>query len=219
MRSLRRGCLIVLLMGFKVPVLAQGWGATAHAGTLGVGAQVATTIGSGINFKGGVDVIPLNISIDVEDVDFDVKLPTPAVSLLMDIHASSSGNLRVTTGFMWYGRVPGIEAVPTDVVEFGGNEYTPAEVGTVRGSLGTRRYAFYAGVGYGNAVHSGLGFVFDLGIAYHGAPDFYFEATGTVSSDPQFTADLREEAEQINDDLPNYAHYYPVLSLGFSYGF
>ena len=66
---------------------------------------------------------------------------------------------------------------------------TGADVGTLRDSLGTDQIAPYFGIGWGNAVGSGLGFALDLGVAHHGEPNFRFEATGPASSNAQFRAD------------------------------
>ena len=129
------------------------------------------------------------------------------------------GGFRLTGGAVHFGRPLAIEGTPTEEWELEGNEYMPTDVGTIRGSLGTRSSGPYVGLGWGNAVGPGLGFALDLGLVAHGPPDFSFEVTGPASSDAQFRSDLEAEAESINDDIPGLGQFYPILNLGFSFGF
>ena len=178
-----------------------------------------------INVRGGVDFQPLSIQVpgfedeeNGEGVEFNVELPTPAVTVVFDLFPGGSG-FRVSAGALYFASPLAIEGAPTDDLEIGDHDYTAAEVGTLRGSLGTDQIAPYFGIGWGNALGSGLGFAMDLGVAYHGEPDFRFEATGPAFSDAQFRADLDIEADSVNEDIPNFAALYPILNLGFGFGF
>lgn len=219
MRSLRFGFIVVLILSLDAsPALAQGVTGSVHVGTLGIGAQVATPLASRINFRGGIDFQPVSFEVPVEDVDLDVDFPAAAVTAVLDLYPNDSG-FRLSAGVLYFGGSIGLEGAPTEDVEFGNNVYTRAQVGTIRGSLGTSKFAPYLGLGWGDAFVSGFGFALDVGIAYHGTPEFSLEATGPVSSDPQFRMDLDAEAESANEDIPGVASIYPVLKLGLSYGF
>lgn len=219
MPSLRLGFIVVLLLGLDVnPTFAQGVTGSVHVGTLGIGAQVATPLANRINFRGGIDFQPVSFEVPVEEVDLDVELPAATVTAVVDLYPNDSG-FRLSAGVLYFGGSIGLEGAPTEDVEFGNNVYTKAQVGTIRGSLETSRLAPYAGFGWGNAVGTGFGFALDVGIAYHGTPEFSLEATGPVSSDSQFSRDLDEETESANEDIPGVASMYPVLKLGLSYGF
>ena len=167
------------------PALAQFWGASVHMGTLGAGARVAVSVDEVWNVRGGIDLQPVDIEVSASDVDFSVELPSPAWWALLDWHPGGGG-FRLTGGAVRFGRPLAIEGAPTKDWELGDNEYTPAEVGMIRGSLGTRQSGPYVGLGWGNAVGPGLGFALDLGIVAHGTPDLSFEVTGPISSDAQF---------------------------------
>lgn len=213
------GFVIVLLLGLDVtPVLAQKVGASFHGGTLGIGARVATPLGSRINLRGGIDFQPIGFEVTVEDVEFNIELPSPTVTVVVDLYPSES-SFRLSAGVLYFGRAAGLKGVLTGDVEFGDSIYTPAQVGTVSSSLGTSRFAPFLGIGWGNTVRPDFGFVLDLGIAYHGTPQLSFEATGPISSDTQFMMDLDAEAESANEDIPSAASVYPILNLGLSYGF
>ena len=219
MRSLRYGLIVVMLLGLETSAAhAQGVTGSVHVGTLGIGAQVATPLASRINFRGGIDFQPVSFEVLADDVELDVELPAATVTAVVDLYPNESG-FRLSAGVLYFGGSLGLEGAPTEDVELGNNVYTKAQVGTIRGSLGTSRLAPYAGFGWGNAVGTGFGFALDVGIAYHGTPEFSLEATGPVSSDPQFRMDLDAEAESANEDIPGVASVYPVLKLGLSYGF
>lgn len=218
-RSLRFGFIIALLLCLAAsPAFAQRVEGSVSVGTLGIGAQVATPLGSRINLRGGIDFQPVSFQVTVEDVELDVELPSATVTAVFDLYPNESG-FRLSAGVLYFGGSLGLEGAPTEDVEFGNNMYTKAQVGTIRGSLGTTSLAPYLGIGWGNASTSGFGFVLDVGIAYHGTPEFSLEATGPVSSDPQFRMDLDAEAESANEDIPGVASMYPILKLGLSYGF
>ena len=219
MQSLRFGFIVVLLLGLDAnSTFAQGVTGSVHVSTLGIGAQVAKPIATRINFRGGIDIQPVGFKVAMEDVEMDVKLPSATVTAVLDLYPGAGG-FRLSAGLLYFGDSIGIEGAPADNVDFGDSVYTRAQVGTIQGSFGTSRFAPYAGLGWGNARGSGFGFAMDLGMAYHGTPEFSLEATGPLASDPLFRMDLDAEAATANEDIPGIASFYPVLKLGLSYGF
>ena len=212
------GLLALTLTFGALPAVGQSnVGASLHVGTLGVGGRIVTALGDRVNIRGGVDIVPVDLQVEESEVEFDFHLPSPVLTAVLDFYPSASG-FRMSAGGLFLGNEIRIEGTPAETVELGGNEYTPDELGVIRGSLGTSRLAPYVGMGWGNALGHGLGFALDIGVAYHGPPDFTYEATGSAASDTQLIADLEEEAQVINDDLPGAASIYPVLNLGVSFG-
>lgn len=220
-RTVRMGSPVLLALALAfgaLPAVGQSnVGASLHVGTLGVGGRIVTALGDRVNIRGGVDFVPFDLQVEETEVEFDFHLPSPVLTAVLDLYPSASG-FRMSAGALLLGNEIRIEGTPAETVELGGNEYTPDELGVIRGSLGTSRLAPYVGMGWGNALGSGLGFALDIGVAYHGPPDFTYEATGTAASDTQLIADLEEEAQVVNDDLPGAASLYPVLNLGVSFG-
>ena len=212
------GLLALTLTFGALPAVGQSnVGASLHVGTLGLGGRIVTALGDRVNIRGGVDIIPVGLQVEELEVEFDFHLPSPVLTAVLDLYPSASG-FRMSAGGLFLGNEIRIEGTPAETVELGGNEYTPDELGVISGSLGTSRLAPYVGMGWGNALGHGLGFALDIGVAYHGPPDFTYEATGSAASDTQLIADLEEEAQVINDDLPGAASIYPVLNLGVSFG-
>ncbi|MDE2751118.1 MAG: hypothetical protein OXI83_00955 [Gemmatimonadota bacterium] len=212
------GLLALTLTFGALPAVGQSnVGASLHVGTLGLGGRIVTALGDRVNIRGGVDIVPVGLQVEESEVEFDFHLPSPVLTAVLDLYPSASG-FRMSAGGLLLGNEIRIEGTPAETVELGGNEYTPDELGVISGSLGTSRLAPYVGMGWGNALGAGLGFALDIGVAYHGPPDFTYEATGSAASDTQLIADLEEEAQVINDDLPGAASIYPVLNLGVSFG-
>ncbi|MDE2728638.1 MAG: hypothetical protein OXI19_11495, partial [Gemmatimonadota bacterium] len=143
MRSRRFGFIVVILLGLDAsPILAQGLTGSVQVGTLGIGAQVATPLASRINFRGGLDFQPVSFEVLADDVELDVELPAATVTAVVDLYPNESG-FRLSAGVLYFGGSLGLEGAPTEDVELGNNVYTPAQVGTIRGSLGTSSLAPY----------------------------------------------------------------------------
>ena len=106
---------------------------------------------------------------------------------------------------------------PLADVEVGDGEYTPSEIGSLIGLLGTSQIAPYVGIGWGNSPNGGIGFSADLGVALHGTPGARLRATGPIRDVPTFSSDLEAEIEDINDDVEP-VKVYPILNLGISFG-
>ncbi len=217
MQHLTRLCaaLSALLL---VPAAARGQdigvGVAAHLGTLGLGADVAVSVHSNIGFRTGANVFPFGISIESSDVDYDLSLPSPQFLLLADLYPV--GAFRLSGGLMISSTDFELEAKLAEPVEIGGTTYTPAQLGSLTGTFGTRTVSPYLGIGFGNPARTRLGFFFDLGIAFHGTPEVSAVANGPVALLPGFQQDLDAEVQEIQDDVDEWK-FYPVLSLGVAF--
>ena len=206
-----------LILGvLPAPASAQGLGASVHVGTLGIGGRVAVPLGERVNLRAGADLQPVAIEVDISDVMYDLKLPSPSLTVLLDVHLGGS-SFRVSGGGVYFARGLELEGTPATSLDIGGREYDPSEVGALVGSLGTARFAPYFGIGWGNSPSSGLSFSADLGVGFHGTPDVRLGATGPIGQDPQFLADLEAGVQEANKDIES-VRIYPSLNLGLSFG-
>ena len=97
--------------------------------------------------------------------------------------------------------------------------YSPAQIGTLTGTIVTNELSPYVGIGLGNPARSKFGFFLDLGVAFHGTPAFTLTAVGGSASGTQpFESDLDAEELSIRNDLSPIT-VYPVATIGFSIGF
>ena len=108
-----------------------------------------------------------------------------------------------------------LDARPTKSEQIGDTIYTPAQIGTLSGSVDIDGLAPYVGIGWGNPLthNQRWGFTCDFGVAFTDSPDVALTSTGVVSQ-----VDLSREINEIEDDLDSLK-FYPVISMGLFYRF
>ena len=189
---------------------------TVHLGTSGLGGRVALPLSGQVNLRGGVDFQPFNFEFDDEGTTWEISLPSHTLSALLDWHPGGFG-FRFSGGIVYFVTQLEFEGTSLANVEVGDREYTPSEIGSLIGSLGTSQIAPYVGIGWGNSPNGGIGFSADVGVAMHGTPDVQARATGPIRDDPTFLSDLETDIEDIHDDI-GVVKVYPILNLGISFG-
>jgi len=207
---------VVLFTLSPVSAAGQGLGGSIHLGTLGIGGRVTLALTDAVNLRGGLDFQPIEISLDISDVNYDLSLPSPSLTGLVDWHPAGSG-FRLSGGASYFVNELELRGTPLTDVEIGGQDYTPSQIGSLVGSLGTSQIAPYVGIGWGDATRGGIGFTADLGVAVHGTPDAALRATGPIGSNQTFQSNLEAELVDINDEIKSFK-VYPVLNLGLSLG-
>lgn len=198
------------------PYIALG----LKVGTLGPGVELTLgVIEDVLNVRAGGNYLHLKFSGKIKDVDYGVDLNMASVPMLLDYHPFYN-NFRITGGVIYNHNRPSLDANLNKIQKIGDHEYTPAEIGTLTGSVDFRNFAPYIGLGFGNAVapDTSWNFAFDLGIMFQGIPNINLTADGTKSGDPTFRADLAKEEDNVQDEA-NKFRFYPVLTIGISYQF
>jgi len=78
----------------------------------------------------------------------------------------------------------------------------------------------YLGIGRGRPPGSRFAVVFDLGVVDQGSPKLSVQPHPTAPAlvPPQFYTDLEAERAKTEHDVKN-DKYYPVFSIGLSFGF
>jgi hypothetical protein len=214
---MRRSGLIffaLLVLAFSLPCYAgDRLGIGVKGGTLGLGVDLTGRITNWFAVRGSVNAIDAKRSYEDTDVDYDADVKLGAYGVLLDLHPFK-GNFRLTAGLMKNRNEIDLTAQPTADVDIGGTTYTPAQVGTLKGSVTFKDAAPYFGIGLGDAA-KGPGrvkFVLDVGVLMQGSGNVSLaSSTGVVSA-----GDLRQEENDIEDDISNYK-FWPVLALGVSF--
>jgi hypothetical protein len=199
-----------------LPARAQDMGGSIETGTLGFGARFAVSVGRQVVLRTGAAFEPFAIRIDESDVAYDLDLPDPSFSALLDWHPGSHA-FRLSGGVFYFTNDLKLKGTPDRPVEIGDHEYESSQIGTLVGDLGTRRFAPYVGIGVGNSTRLGTTFALDFGLAFHGTPDAHLRATGPIRDDATFQADLDQELQDVNHDIERFKAY-PVLTLGIGFG-
>jgi hypothetical protein len=191
-------------------------GIAVHVGSTGLGADFALGVHKYLGFRAGGSFFPFDFNITESDVDYSLSVPSPQFLLAVDVYAA--GTFRFTGGLLIQQGNFDLEATPTEPVEIGGVEYSPAQIGSLTGTLDTRAVSPYLGLGFGSPNKRGPGLFLDLGVAFHGEPAVSVTANGPIASIPQFQQDLDEEVAEIQDAVGGF-QVYPVARLGLMIGF
>ncbi len=217
MKKISRVFILVGLAFIPSRAHAQA-GIAIHVGTLGVGADIATSFGSRIGFRSGFNFFPTDIDATVSGVPYQIDFASPTFTVMLDLYVL--GPLRVSGGAIYTTDDIVLAGEITDSVPINATIYSPAQVGTLTGIILTNELSPYAGIGLGNAGRSRFGFFLDLGVAFHGTPGFTLTAVGgSANTLSQFQSDLAAEEQSIQTDLSRYFKVYPVATMGFSIGF
>ncbi len=192
-------------------------GIAFHVGTLGVGADIAASLGSRIGLRSGLNFFPTDIDATVSGIDYQIDFASPTFTAMLDLYLL--GPLRVSGGAVYTTDDIVLAGELAGPVTIDGNTYSPAQIGTITGTIFTNELSPYAGIGLGNPGRSRFGLYLDLGVAFHGTPGFTLTAVGgSANTLPQFQSDLNAEALSIQNDLSKIT-VYPVVTIGFYIGF
>jgi hypothetical protein len=199
-------------------VAGQTFGVGLKAGTLGLGADVAVGLHDRIALRGGFGVFPFTPRLTYSDIEYDAELPSPQFTGTADLFLI--GGLRLTGGVL----VSTPDFVLTSdltnlgTVDIGGVQFDGSDVGVMSGAVVNNDVAPYVGLGFGRVAKRGFGFFVDAAVAFQGEPVVALAATGPIRDDPDFQSALRAEEQALAEEI-KLAKYYPILSVGLSFGF
>ena len=178
--------------------------------------SVAWRFSDHFGLRGGFNRFAYDISEDLDDVSYSLKLKMQSQPLLLDVHPWSERSFRLSFGILFNQNQFSASASPTADVEIGNTTYTPAQVGSLNLSVKQRAVSPYLGMGgnlfYFDNNHQ-WAFTHEVGVAWTGKPKVSLSASGAV---PQ--ADLESERQKIADDLSKLV-ILPIIKFGISYSF
>lgn len=197
--------------------LAGQLGVAARAGTLGIGAEAALTLSDRLVLRGGIGLMPFEISTTFDGIEAELELPQSWYNVGLDLYMN--GAMRVGGGFLFRPDDPRLTATPAEPVDIGGRTFTPEEIGVLTGVLRSETRAPYLLVGFGKHTSSGFGLSLDVGAVFTGDPDVTLDAEGgTFSDQAELDARLDQEAQDFEDDMKGYLRFWPIVSLGIRLG-
>jgi len=201
------------------PVAAQV-AVAPRISTLGLGADVVVGLAEGLNARIGANWADLDLDHTFSDISYNANLDFHSYTAMLDWHVFG-GSFRLTGGIVWNENEAKLDATPQGTIDIGGTEYPAADVVRLTAKAAyDQELAPYAGIGWGNAIgeKGRLGLLFDLGVAFTGAPKASLSASGPISSDPTFQQSLQQEQDQLNDDLDSFK-FYPIIALSLFWRF
>ena len=205
-----------------VPGQAQGFAVSGHAGTIGVGGGVIIGVAPSLNLRGMFGFMPGDPSVEAEDIDFALDLST-FVLATVDFYPMSGFHLSAGGLFISKGAdLPVTGTFEHTSVEFGGTTYTGSAADTLAGSFSLKSFQPYAGIGFGNGIGKLVGINLDVGVGFGEKPTVTLTPRGPLADDPvagaTFQANVQAEVQDIEDDIPEFLRFFPVVALSISIG-
>ena len=221
MRKLIAAAVAVFLLA---PVLgqAQGFAVSGHAGTIGVGGGVIIGVAPRLNLRGMFGFIPGDPSVEAEEIDFALDLPT-FVLATVDFYPMSGFHLSAGGLFISDGGNLGVTGTfEGTAVEFGGTTYTGSAADELVGAFALNSFQPYAGIGFGNGIGKTVGINLDVGVGFGEKPTVTLAPRGPLADDPvtgpTFRDNVQAEVQDIEDDIPEFLRFFPVVALSISIG-
>ena len=211
--------VVLLALSLAIPAAASAQvGVGARIGTTGLGADLGIAISPKIMLRGGLGIQPINPSLTLSGIDFDVNLPGSFAQAGIELFPSGGG-FRIGGGVLYKKDGISISGTFQDPQEINGRTYQPSEIGTITGTAtSAKKYAPYAMMGFGKIASSGIGLFLDLGAAFVGESTLTVTANGQASQSQQFKNDLEAERASWEEDLNKYK-IYPMVNRGLRIGF
>jgi hypothetical protein len=206
------------IISFALAIAATGSAGAAgigvRAGTNGLGADIGWGIAPTLSARLGYSWLDnYNVDVNTTDVNYSGKLKISSVSGLLDW--SPLGPFRITAGITSGDNKVDVTGVPASGAA--------SSVGTLSGTIKPgKKTAPYLGFGYGNVAGAGVNFYFDIGVIFQGSPKSTLTATcsptATATQCTQLQNSVAAQQTSLDDTISKYK-YYPVASIGISFGF
>lgn len=207
-----------------------------EAGSPGIGIDVATTLGSHFQLRGGVTVMPtIKFSNELmaesqyfndyygdygyytDYVDVEAKTGFVNGKLLLDFYPSKNKIFHLTVG-AYFGGSKIVEAYNKEDgalldyrnIYIGDYQLTPDDNGNINAQIKTNSFKPYVGLGFGRSVSKRkmLSFQVDMGVQFWGKPKLMCNGEQLESSD------FDDEGEFL--DVISNLRVYPVINFRLS---
>jgi hypothetical protein len=209
------------LLVFAFPVadaFADGHAVGLKVGALGLGAEYTYELNERVAFRGALFGSQYGFDQEESGIDYEFDLLWDSLAAGVDFHPTRSP-FRLSAGALRNDNRFRIISRPASNVEIGDTVYTPAQVGTLEGSVGFDDTALFAGVGWDwSRDEEFFGLSLDIGLLDQGAPSVTLRGTGTLLGNPAFEQDIAAEAGQLGSELDDL-DLVPFLNVGFLFRF
>ena len=183
-------------------------------GTLGIGPEIAYRFSETLGVRGNATFLSLSHGLNSGDIHYDGRVRLRSGGAMLDLYPFGGG-FRVSAGARINGNDGRVIASPASNVTINGTEYTPAQVGTLRGHADTREFAPTLTFGYGGSFKKGIAFGIEAGALFQ---DRVRIRDFTSTSPFIAAADLEAERRNVQDDVNDY-NIYPIVQFTFGYRF
>ena len=217
-------CIAVAILAtlFGSPALAQDESSTISlgvtGGTLGIGPEAGFRLSNTIGIRANATFLGIGADFDSDDLQYDGDVKLNSFGAMLDVYPFGGG-FRISGGARINNNKVDLAATPSGTVEIGGEDYTPAEVGTLTSGADFERFSPALTIGWSGKNRPGFMLGVDAGVLFQGAAQLRpVQATGLLAEDEDFLADLEEERLSLQDDVDKIK-VYPILQFALGYRF
>lgn len=194
-------------------------------GTTGVGFHATMPLNDNMNARLGLGYLGYSYKGSTSDMDYRLKLKANTYDALLDWYPSKDSGFRFTAGLAFNGNKIQARGEPDAGGNFniGGNTYSAATAGAVKGKVSFNKIAPYLGVGWGRGAEKEQGWSFstDVGVLFQGNARTSLSSSGCSAGAAvcsQLSADLARENRELRKEADRF-RLYPVVRIGVSYKF
>ena len=213
-----RATVAGMLVLAQSAAFAEGHAVAAKAGALGLGVEYTFSLTERLAVRAGLNGSQIGTDAEESGIDYDIDLVWDSLSVAFDFHPTQ-GALRLTGGLLQNDNRLETVGLLSGNTTIGDATYTPAEIGTLSGTVKFDDTAPFAGLGWDwSRGKRRFGMSLDLGVVSQGAPSVDLQASGTLFDDQSFQADIAAEEAELVDSLDDL-DLVPYMSLGFVFRF
>ena len=200
-----------------------------HAGLGGAGIHLDYPVSEKIRIRGVGNYLKWDYDDEVSGTAYKGDLNFQSYGLAVDWHPTSGGFRMGVGAFLNLNEVSA--SAEDSALDINGEKYDAR----INADLTFKKFAPYAGIGYGGDLAPGLNFYLDLGVLYTGEPElsiagnirgmnacnFSVDASSNATAPgcPMgLDSDLAAEHRDARDDIAK-VKFFPVAALGISYRF
>lgn len=192
-------------------------------GTTGAGLEAQFQASPLINLRVAGDFFSYEEEFSTDDIDYDAEIDFNQLGGFVDLHPFNN-SFFVSGGLYAGDRMVEVNATTTSSAQIGDVIFTPAQIGTLTGSVDFGDTAPFLGLGFNNTFRTGgrIGFKAVVGAAFGGDPEVQLRRSGgiTLPNDIQtlFDAELRKEEAELQEEVEDFKTF-PVIQVGLTYRF
>lgn len=202
------------------PAEAPRFAVGTVVGTRGAGLDLQYAWSDRVVLRGSVDALAWTVDGNHRGFDYVNEVSAKTVGGFVDIHPFSNGWM-VTGGAYLSEPDIDVSAKPRRTVRLGGANFTPAQVGELKGGIVVNGAAPFLGVGYDATFsrNDRWGVRMVAGATFTGTPHVSLTSRGgTLSTNRAFQTRVAAEVRDLQADIADYS-VFPVVQLGLNYRF
>jgi hypothetical protein len=219
--TFRLAAVLGLFLGIFIPGrLHAQFGLAARGSTLGIGVEASYRINRNLGLRAGGNYLEFSRDATIENIDYKATPHFESGTVILDLYPTGE-SFHLSGGLLLNRNEGRLNARLNQDIEIGGQTYTPAQVGSLVGTVDFKKTAPYVGLGF--AGRGRVSILFDLGVGFTGTPrvDLVGVTPLTGAEKAEFDARVAQELAEVQANIEDksYLKLHPVVSFGIRVGF